>query len=79
MVSTIDAPFCFSRKIGNSNVIIDTGASVCILPHQSDFVTYASSKMKIKDLSSSNRVTGERIIYWSLHDANGTVITIELM
>jgi hypothetical protein len=54
MVSTVDAPFCLSSKIVTSNVIIDTGALVYISPHQSDFVTYASSKMKIKDLSSSN-------------------------
>jgi hypothetical protein len=33
MVSTIDAPFRLSSKIVTSNVIIDTGASVCILPH----------------------------------------------
>jgi hypothetical protein len=33
MVSTIDAPFCLSSKNGASNVIIDTGASVCISPH----------------------------------------------
>jgi hypothetical protein len=33
MVLTIDAPFCLLSKIVNSNVIIDTGASVCILPH----------------------------------------------
>jgi hypothetical protein len=79
MVSMIDAPFCPSRKIVTSNVIIDTGASICILPRRSDFVTYASSKMKIKDLSSSNQVAGEWLIRWSLHDANGTVVTIELM
>ncbi len=50
MVSTIDAPFYLSSKIINSNVIIDTRASVCILPHQSDFVTYASSKIKKRPL-----------------------------
>ncbi len=38
MVSTIDAPFCFSSKILNSNVIVNTGASVCISPHRSDFI-----------------------------------------
>jgi hypothetical protein len=78
MVSTIDAPFCLSSKIVTSNVIIDTGALFCILPHQSDFVTYASSKMKIKDLSSSNQVAGEGLIHWSLHNTYGTVVTIEL-
>jgi hypothetical protein len=76
MVSTIDIPFCLSSKIVTSNVIIDTGALVCISPHRSDFVTYASSKMKIKDLSSSNQVAGEGLIRWSLHDATGTVVTI---
>ncbi len=80
IVSTIDAPFCLSSKIVPSNVIIDTGALVCISPHQqSDFVTYASSKMKIKVLLSSNRVAGEGLIRWSLHNANSIVLTIELM
>jgi hypothetical protein len=30
---TIDAPFCLSSKIVASNVIINTGALFCILPH----------------------------------------------
>jgi hypothetical protein len=34
--------------------------------------------MKIKDLSSSNPVAGEGLIRWSLHNATGTVVTIEL-
>ena len=50
-----------------------------ISPHQSDFVTYASSKRKIKDHFSSNQVAGEGLIRWSFHDANGIVVTIELM
>ncbi len=43
------------------------------------FVTYLSSKMKIKDLSSSNWVAEEGLIRCSLHNANGTVVIIELM
>jgi hypothetical protein len=35
--------------------------------------------MKIKDLSSSNHVAGEGIIWWSMHDALGTPIEIELL
>jgi hypothetical protein len=35
--------------------------------------------MKIKDLSSSNHVAGEGIIWWSMHDALGTPIQIELL
>jgi hypothetical protein len=79
IVSTIDAPFCLLSKIVASNVIIDTGASFCISPHQSEFVTYASSKIKLKNLTSSIQVAGEGLIRWSLHDANGIVVTIELM
>jgi hypothetical protein len=47
MISAIDTPRCLSSKIVKFNVIIDTGASVCILSHQSDFGMYGSSAMKI--------------------------------
>jgi hypothetical protein len=43
-----------------------------------DFITYKDSKMKIKDLSSSNQVAGEGIISWSLQDKNGDSVQIEL-
>jgi hypothetical protein len=43
-----------------SSVIVDSGASVCISPHRSEFVTYNESRMKIKDLSSSNQVAQEK-------------------
>ncbi len=71
MISTIDTPLCLSSSIIKSNVIIDTGASVCISPHRSDFFTYVASTQKIKDLSSSNWVAGEGLIRWSLQDING--------
>jgi hypothetical protein len=35
--------------------------------------------MKIKDLSSSNQVAGKGIIWWSMHDALGNPIQIELL
>lgn len=40
-------------------LIMDTGASCCISPRRSDFVTYLKSQVKIKDLSSSNSVAGK--------------------
>ena len=79
MISTIDTLLCLSSSIIKSNVINDAGVSVCISPHQSDFVTYVASTIKIKDLSSSNRVAGEGLISWSLQDINGAVVTLELM
>jgi hypothetical protein len=65
LISRFKDPCCFSNKLICSHLIIDSGASVCISPHNSDFITYSKSKMKIKDLSSSNHVAGEGIICWS--------------
>ena len=78
-ISSIDSPRCLSGSIIHSNIIIDTGASVCISPHRSDFLTYHSSQMRIKDLSSSNKVQGEGIIRWKMQDANGHPVDIELL
>ncbi len=79
LISTIDTPHCLSSKFTESTVIINTSASICISSHQTDFVTYGNSAMKVKDLSSSNRVVGEGLIRWSRCDATGAVVEIELM
>jgi len=79
LLNSIDSPQCFSSMADLSSVIVDTGASVCISPHRSDFVTYNNSKMKIKDLSSSNQVAGEGILRWNLQDSLGNPVEIELM
>ncbi len=47
-VSRIDLPHCYLNEISNAILIADTGASVCITPHPSDFITYQPSHMKIK-------------------------------
>jgi len=79
LLNSIDSPQCFSSMADLPSVIVDTGASVCISPHRSDFVTYHSSKMKIKDLSSSNQVAGEGILRWKLEDSLGNPVEIELI
>jgi hypothetical protein len=79
LISSINFPHCFSNTAISSSVIIDSGASVCISPHRSDFVTYNKSNMKIKDLSSSNQVAGEGILRWSIQDTHGASVVIELM
>ena len=61
------------------NIIIDSGASVCISPHRSDFITYHSSQMKIKDLFLSNQITGEGIIRWTMQDTNGHPVDVKLL
>ncbi len=45
-ISSVKYPFCYSSRANEGNVIIDLGASVCISPHRSDFITYNESKMK---------------------------------
>jgi hypothetical protein len=45
-----------------SMLIIEPGASMCISPHKNDFITYHSSAVKIKDLSSSTAVAGEGLL-----------------
>ena len=61
-------------------LIIDTGASVCITPHASDFKqgTYRPSTLKVKDLSGDNNVHGEGIIQWPIKDSSGTTCVLEL-
>jgi hypothetical protein len=78
LISSMEYPYCLSSTTIRSSIIIDSGASVCISPHKSDFITYKDSKMKIKDLSLSNQVSGEGIISWSLLDENGDSVQIEL-
>ncbi len=70
-------PQCFSSSTVASKVIVDTGALVWISPHKEGFTTYVSSNMKIKDLSSTNKVAGEGIIKWDLQDEKGYTVTVE--
>ena len=49
------------------------------MPHKSDFLSYKPSKMKVKDLSSSNQVKGEGIVRWTFQDADGTPVNVELL
>ena len=79
LLNSIDSPQCYTNMAALSSVIVDSGASVCISPHRSEFVTYNESRMKIKDLSSSNQVAGEGIVRWNLEDSVGNPVEIEVM
>jgi hypothetical protein len=79
LVSSIKHPYCLLSMAVLSSIIIDSGASVCISPHRSNFVMYSASKMKIKGLSSSNQVADEGILRWSIQDADGNTTYIELL
>jgi hypothetical protein len=78
-ISLIDSPHCLSGPVVRLNIIIDSGASVCISPHWSDFITFRSSKMRIKDLSSSNQVASEGIVRWKMQDTHGHPVDVEIL
>ncbi len=78
-ISSIAYPYCFSSQANEGNVIIDSGATVCISPHRLDFITYNESAIKIKDLSSSNQVAGKGIIQWLIKDHHRELVTVELL
>ncbi len=79
LLSSINSPKCRSNITVRSSVIVDSGASVCITPHKSDFISYQDSNMKIKDLSSSNLVSGEGILRWPFQGTNGKTISIKVV
>jgi hypothetical protein len=62
MISTCKNTQCLSNRAINLSLVVDFGVSVCISLHKGDFILCGKSNMKIKDLSSSNNVTGEGII-----------------
>ena len=78
LLTTDDARCLTGALHGDIPLIVDTGASVCITPCREDFVTYQPSKIKIRDLSSSNKVAGEGMVRWVVKDEQGELVTLEL-
>ncbi len=76
--SLVDGATCYTSSTSDPPLIVDTGASVCISPVKSDFKTYHTSNMRIKDLSLSNSVAGEGLIHWNVMDINKKQVTLAL-
>ncbi len=76
--SLLDNTPCYSVSTTAPPLIVDTGASVCITPIKSDFETYRPSRMRIKDLSSSNTVAGEGHIRWTVTITDGKQVIINV-
>lgn len=76
--SLLENPSCYSTSVQHNEtpLIVDSGASVCISPIRSDFITYNQSRIKIKDLSSSNTVDGEGLVKWNVIDTSGNQVTL---
>jgi hypothetical protein len=62
----------------DSPLIVDSGASCCVSPHREDFITYHESKVKVKDLSGTNKVAGEGMIRWKVLDKDGREVELEI-
>ena len=77
---TVLLGYIFNVALPDEPLIVDTGASVCITPHLSDFIpgTYQPSSLVVKDLSGLNKVAGEGIIAWNVIDAHGNPYTIKV-
>ena len=70
---------CFAGYEATETPLIwDTGASVCISPHREDFISYKKSTTRIKDLLSSNKVAGEGMVRWTVHDKDDGLVNLEL-
>jgi hypothetical protein len=59
-------------------LIVDTEASVYVSPLCLNFIMYKPSIMKIKDLSSLNKVDGDGIIKWNVINKHGHNVTIDV-
>jgi hypothetical protein len=77
-VSRIKFPQCFIWEMASNTVIIDSGASILISLHCANFIIYGPSNMKIKDLSSSNKVAGEGLIRWRFQDTSEDTVALDL-
>jgi transposase InsO family protein len=78
MVQAVESAFNTLGQMTKTPLIVDSGASCCISPHREDFVTYHDSKVKIKDLSGVNKVSGEGMLEWKVLDEFGREHTISI-
>ena len=64
--------------MSTSVLVVDSGASVCTSPCREYVVTYRSNNVKTKELSKLNKVDGEGLIRWKVHDKFGNNVVLEL-
>jgi hypothetical protein len=78
-ISLLELLHCYKSITNHDSLLITAlGAFICITPHRSDFITFAASNMKIKDLSSSNTVAGEDFMRWKVEYLAGRVVNLDL-
>jgi hypothetical protein len=72
--------YIFNVSLPNDPLIVETGASICITPHASDFKTdtYRSSSVQVKNLSGVTTATGKGTIQWPVTDEAGVTMILEV-
>jgi hypothetical protein len=80
LLGAVESVFNSLSESAAPPLIVDSGASCCccISPNRSDFVSYSSSKVRIKDLSGVNKVAGEGMLEWKILDRFGREQTISI-
>ena len=62
----------------DSTVIIDTGASLCVTPHKSDFVSHESLSGRVmKGLTKGAHVAGVGVLRWQI-EVGGAIVNLNL-
>ena len=78
-VHAIKLPPAYNGSNQNGlSLIVDTRALVCISPKREAFIVYQNSKAKMKDLSTTNTVSGEGVISWRVRDTTGKIVNVDL-
>ena len=72
------SPSVFRSQVQTSDafhIIWDTGASVCVTPHRSDFVQYSTDvdMSNVRGMGGDSSVVGQGTVAWSMHDCNGNL------
>jgi hypothetical protein len=68
--SFVKEPICFNVKPTKYPIVIDTGASISVSPHQDDFVDGISTSIiqDLKGLDHSTKVQGMGMVEWTVYD-----------
>ena len=73
---------CKSSVIGKEKelapVIVDTGASITLTPCRGDFIEFEQCQQSLSTVDSTCKVAGRGIICWTLTDATGNAVQMEM-
>ena len=78
----LTAPSRFKTTIGKENsfpIIWDSGASIAVTHHKSDFINFTPCHTTVKGVGNANNaVKGKGQVLWSIHDSSGMLRHLKL-